>query len=81
MSRRIYRYPKYIKSKKYSQENGKRFYLELVFNEHKNKAVIVVLKNPSKATDKFSDHTVNRVSNYIYNNQMNYKVFHKWERL
>ncbi len=71
---RIYKYPEFIKAKKYWQLNGKRYFLELEFEKRRSESIVVILKNPSKATDEYSDHTVNRVSNYIYQNRDNYDV-------
>lgn len=75
MNKRNHKYPDFITEKKYFQENGKRYFLELEFDKNKSQSVVIILKNPSKATDEFSDHTVNRVSNYIFQNRQKYDVF------
>jgi len=72
--KRIHKYPDFIIVKRYLQQNGKRYFLELEFDNDKPGSIVVILKNPSKATDKYSDHTVNRVSNFIYKNRRNYDM-------
>ena len=49
--------------------NTKRYALHLELDNHASEALVVILKNPSRATTQVSDKTVFNVSNYIYKNQ------------
>ncbi|GMU87415.1 MAG: hypothetical protein AMXMBFR48_26560 [Ignavibacteriales bacterium] len=46
----------------------KRYWLRMQFDNGGDKTVVVILKNPSRATGEVSDKTVFNVANYIYKN-------------
>jgi len=50
------------------ESENKRYYLELTINSDKSENIVVIMKNPSKASHEISDCTVYRVTNYIHRN-------------
>ena len=77
MTKPVYRYPDYITNISLEKTDTKRYWLKLVFDESKNDSIVVILKNPSRANNEFSDKTVYNVSSYIYKNRNKYPEFHK----
>ncbi len=75
MKKPIYKHPDFVKEKKdlRDQKSGKRYWLELTINQSKKETIIVIMKNPSRATKEISDKTVYNVTNYIYKNSECYK--------
>ncbi len=71
MAPKIHKYPSFVISKirDTDKDESKRYWLNIVIDETKTESITVILKNPSKATEEHSDHTVNRVINYIHNNR------------
>lgn len=65
-------YPPFVSSKIAipPDDPKKRYSLELTIDSNRSGTMFVLLKNPSKAIQLESDHTVNRVLNYIYKKQI-----------
>jgi|SRR3989344_4467315 len=55
------------------EKENKRLWLSLTIDNDSLDSVVVILKNPSRATAKESDKTVSNVTNYIHKNRMNYQ--------
>ncbi len=71
----VYKHPEFVtrtEAKRIEKEN-KRLWLTLTIDEKLKESVVVILKNPSRATKDISDKTVFNVTNYIYKNRVNYK--------
>ncbi|MBU3194937.1 DUF1643 domain-containing protein [Clostridium algidicarnis] len=67
---KIYKYRKYIDTKKITIEVSENFrYLLCVPYIHINndKSILVIMKNPSKADENISDHTINNVLKFCEN--------------
>jgi hypothetical protein len=68
MKKPIYKHQDFIINKEYERTDRKRYWLELTINKDCNENVIVIMKNPSRATLEVSDKTVFNVCNYIFKN-------------
>ena len=71
----VYKHPEFVtrtEAKRIEEEN-KRLWLTLTIEENLKESVVVILKNPSRATKDISDKTVFNVTNYIHKNRENYK--------
>lgn len=71
MNKPVYKHQSFITHKEFERTETKRFSLELTLNENSEENLIVIMKNPSRATLEFSDKTVFNVCNYIYLNKGN----------
>ena len=71
MSKPIYKHQNFILEKKFKRTETKRYWLELTLNEKSTENLIVIMKNPSRATLEVSDKTVFNVCNYIFLNKNN----------
>ncbi len=69
MKKPVYKHPNFIVDKKYNRTDKKRFWLELTLNKECTENIIVIMKNPSRATLEVSDKTVFNVCNYIFKNK------------
>lgn len=69
MKKPVYKHPDFIVDKKYNRTDKKRFWLELTINKDCTENIIVIMKNPSRATLEVSDKTVFNVCNYIFKNK------------
>ena len=67
-----YTYPEFANVTAIHQEDGKRYSMEVELNSKGRKTLVVIQKNPSRANAEFSDHTINRVLNYLCLNRGNY---------
>jgi len=67
-----YTYPEFANVTRIHQEAGRRYSMEIELNPGGSKTFIVIQKNPSRANAEVSDHTINRVLNYLYRNQGKY---------
>ena len=77
MKKTVYKHPEFViqtADKRIENEN-KRLWLSLTIDNERNKSIVVILKNPSKATKDISDKTVYTVVSYIYKNRDNFKQF------
>ncbi|MES2804061.1 MAG: DUF1643 domain-containing protein [Bacteroidota bacterium] len=69
MKKPVYKHPDFIVDKSYNRTDKKRFWLELTLNKECTENIIVIMKNPSRATLEVSDKTVFNVCNYIFKNK------------
>jgi hypothetical protein len=69
MRKPIYKHPDFIVDKSYNRTDKKRFWLELTIDKNCTENIIVIMKNPSRATLEVSDKTVFNVCNYIFMNK------------
>lgn len=69
-----YRYPPFAKIISISQQDGKRYSLEVSLEAQGKGSLVVIQKNPSRANDQVSDHTINRVLNYVQGNRNRYSA-------
>jgi hypothetical protein len=65
----VYHYPEYVSKVTYDSIDNKRYWLNVEIDKNKLESILIILKNPSRATDKISDKTVFNVTNYIYKNK------------
>lgn len=75
MTKPVYKHPKFVTaaSDRRIIEENKRLWLTLTIDETKQESIIVILKNPSRATKDISDKTVSTVTRYIDKNRTKYK--------
>lgn len=71
MKKPIYKHQDFIINKTYERTDSKRYWLELTINNDCTENIIVIMKNPSRATLEVSDKTVFNVCNYIFKNKNN----------
>jgi hypothetical protein len=71
MKKPTYKHQDFIINKAYERTNVKRYWLELTINNDCTENIIVIMKNPSRATLEVSDKTVFNVCNYIFMNKNN----------
>jgi hypothetical protein len=72
-----YKHPSFIietQDKRIEKEN-KRLWLSLCMDKDAKESLLVILKNPSRATKEISDKTVFNVTNYVYKNRFKYSAF------
>lgn len=69
-----YRYPEFAHIRSIQEGNGKRYCLEVSWEAGGEDCLLVIQKNPSRAGAQYSDHTINRVLNYIHRNHNRYFV-------
>jgi len=76
MKKPTYKHPKFVSdsSDKRIESENKRLWLSITIDKDLDETLIVILKNPSRATKDISDKTVFTVTNYVYNNKENYDV-------
>lgn len=74
MRKPVYRHPEFVTKTKDKRVPDKRFWLKLTIDENKKENIVVILKNPSRATKDISDKTIFTVTNYIYKNSKNYSA-------
>jgi hypothetical protein len=63
-----HKYKDFVEDVIIDAQHNKRYSLELIIDNEKTETIIVIMKNPSKATKEISDATINRVSTFIHNN-------------
>lgn len=73
MTKPIYNHPAFVLNVTADKTKTKRYWLKLTIDNSKTDNIIVILKNPSRATQNISDKTVFTVTNYIYKNLQTYK--------
>lgn len=54
------------------RDNNRRFLLSIPLKKETKNSLLVILKNPSCATTRECDVTINRIINYVYKNKSNY---------
>lgn len=67
-----YTYPDFATLINVRQEPGRRYSMEIEVDPGGSKTFVVIQKNPSRANAGVSDHTINRVLNYLYRNRACY---------
>lgn len=67
-----YTYPEFAKVLSIRQESGKRYSMDIELHSAGKQTWVVIQKNPSRANAEVSDHTINRVLNYLYRNRGKY---------
>lgn len=72
-----YVYPGFVRNISALGAEGKRYSLEAELDLSVSGTCLVIQKNPSKANQGYSDHTINRVLNYIDRNRKQYSVLHQ----
>lgn len=74
MAKPVYKHPSFVikTSEKRIISENKRLWLSLTIDESSDESIIVILKNPSRATKDISDKTVYNVSSYIFKNKHKY---------
>ncbi len=72
-----YRHPEFVleKADKRIEKENKRLWLSLIIDKSATESLLVILKNPSRATKDLSDKTVFTVTNYVYRNRKKYSAF------
>ena len=73
MTKPVYHYPTFVVGIEADITEAKRYWLKLTIDDTKTDNVVVVLKNPSRATKEVSDKTVFTVTNYIKRNSKRFK--------
>lgn len=74
MSKPVYHHPAFVIETSDLRTDEKRYWLKLKISDTENENIIVILKNPSRATKDISDKTIFTLTNYIYKNRNNYDV-------
>ncbi|MEJ2583882.1 MAG: DUF1643 domain-containing protein [Robiginitalea sp.] len=67
-----YTYPEFASVRSIRQEAGKRYRMDIEIGPEGDDTFVVIQKNPSRANAEVSDHTINRVLNYLYHNREKY---------
>ena len=67
-----YTYPEFATVLSIRQESGKRYSMEIELDSTGGQTWVVIQKNPSRANAEVSDHTINRVLNYLHRNRGKY---------
>ncbi len=73
MRKPVYHHPNFVIKTEAKRTKTKRYWLKLIIDKNKKESIVVILKNPSRATKDISDKTVFNVTNYIYKNRMRFK--------
>jgi hypothetical protein len=77
MTKPVYKHPDFITKtddKRIEKEN-KRLWLSLNIDSNLKETLLVILKNPSRATKDISDKTVYTVTSYVHKNREKYSPF------
>jgi hypothetical protein len=69
-----YTYPRFATVSAVHEEESRRFSLEVLLGTPGEQTWLVIQKNPSRARKGVSDHTINRVLNYLYRNRERYEI-------
>ena len=69
MSKPVYKHPEFVTEVTLTVNAGNRYWLNLEIDKSKNESILVILKNPSRATKDISSKTVYTVTKYIYKNR------------
>ena len=65
-----YTYPPFARVASIEKEDEKRYRLEIDLQAPGRQTWVVIQKNPSRANTRVSDHTINRVLNYLERNRL-----------
>lgn len=77
MNKPVYKHPDFViktDDKRIEKEN-KRLWLSLNIDNNLKDSLVVILKNPSRASKDISDKTVYTVTSYVYKNRKKYPQF------
>lgn len=77
MNKPVYKHPDFViktDDKRIEKEN-KRLWLSLNIDSKSKDSLVVILKNPSRATKDISDKTVYTVTSYVHKNKKKYSQF------
>ena len=77
MNKPVYKHPDFViktDDKRIEKEN-KRLWLSLNVDSNLKDSLVVILKNPSRATKDISDKTVYTVTSYVHKNRKKYPQF------
>ena len=71
-----YKHPNFVleTSDKRIESENKRLWLSLLIDKNAKESLLVILKNPSRATKNISDKTVFTVTNYVHKNRNKYSA-------
>jgi hypothetical protein len=71
-----YKHPDFVlaTSDKRIESENKRLWLSLLIDKNAKESLLVILKNPSRATKNISDKTVFTVTNYVHKNRNKYST-------
>ena len=72
MKKPVYHHPPFVIETSDLRTDDKRYWLKLKISETEKENILVILKNPSRATKDISDKTIYTVTNYIFKNKNNY---------
>jgi hypothetical protein len=77
MTKPIYKHPEFVTKTddKRREKENKRLWLSLNIDNNLKDSLLVILKNPSRATKDISDKTVFTVTSYIHKNREKYPPF------
>lgn len=75
MKKPVYRHPEFVTKTEDKRVPEKRYWLKLTIDESSEGKIVVILKNPSRATKDISDKTIFNVTNYIYKNREVHEPF------
>ncbi|MBK7445949.1 MAG: DUF1643 domain-containing protein [Ignavibacteria bacterium] len=75
MAKPVYKHPPFViaTSDKRIKSENKRLWLSITTDKNLKDTVLVILKNPSRATKDISDKTVYNVTSFIYKNSKKFK--------
>lgn len=76
MRKPVYHHPDFVIETSDFRTDDKRYWLKLKISSSEQDNILVILKNPSRATKDISDKTIFTVTNYIYKNRSNYEALH-----
>lgn len=72
-----YKHPEFVldTADEQIEKQNKRLWLSLKIDKSATESLLIILKNPSRATKDLSDKTVFTVTNYVYRNREKYPAF------
>lgn len=75
-NKHTYKHPNFVleTSDKRIESENKRLWLSLLIDKNAKESLLVILKNPSRATKNISDKTVFTVTNYVHKNRNKYSA-------
>ena len=75
-NKHTYKHPNFVleTSDKRIESENKRLWLSLLIDKYAKESLLVILKNPSRATKNISDKTVFTVTNYVHKNRNKYSA-------
>jgi hypothetical protein len=79
MIKPVYKHPDFVikTDDKLIEKKNKRLWLSLQIDSNAKESLVVILKNPSRATKDISDKTILTVTSYVFKNKNKYPVLKK----